>query len=435
MPDTLDTSEVGQSPANPTRDGEAKRAPIGSGTDEDKETASLGGAELDLLIKESAPNDLGDLDTNTMAGNEIDRLLAEVKKHGKADSEKPPPVAAQRSTRVGWAPLPKKTEADRIETPVVDPSDEALRGSQQTIPAPPPQSESMKATKEVEKVVIPTAARRSDMPPSMAEAPEPTPIPKVGLRGLRESNGVAPAPQMTPDTEREVRAAEAMMREGGARRRKIGAGVAVTVALGAAVFVVKLAAYDPREELEDAAPAPLATTASAPSIVATTAPSPTAATTATAIATKSADAAKAESDARAALTRFGDGLRECVKHAIGVLPGSSPAVPSAPSALKGAGYTPLASDFRTPVWMCAKMHVDAPMRFVLQWQSIKPETQGQAVAWIDADGDGTVDEALVLRATLKSRGVAEMGAVETLDKSTPILSVQSHPASNNDSVY
>ena len=120
----------------------------------------------------------------------------------------------------------------------------------------------------------------------------------------------------------------------------------------------------------------------------------------------------------------------------GVLPGSSPPVPSSPAALKGEGYTPGVLELRTPVWTCTKLRLDPPMHFLLQWQSTKPGSEGVAIAWIDADGDGAIDRALAFHATLKTRGLAEMGPIEPIDKATPVLPIRDRPAGPSpDSVY
>ncbi len=67
----------------------------------------------------------------------------------------------------------------------------------------------------------------------------------------------------------------------------------------------------------------------------------------------------------------------------------------------GAGYTALAADWKTAVWSCAKFKLDAPMRFQLQWQIVKPNVEGLGLAWIDDDGDGDPDRAIGFRATAK----------------------------------
>jgi hypothetical protein len=402
-----------------------------SASEDEKETASLGGDELDLLLKESATKELGDLDTNTMASTEMDRLLAEVKTHQKSDR----PIGRGRSS----SQPPPSPLGPFARSPSAPPE-----STKQTRPAPPP--EAAKATREVERIEIPAEARRSDLPPSpeaeaaYREIMRPigkSPPPKVGLHGLRATEPMPSPPPvastMAPETEAEVRAAEAAMRQGGARRRWIGALIACAIAFAGVVFVVRLMAYDPHAE-EDTA---TATTALAPATAPGTATSPAAAT---AIAAAPVTVSRARVDARAALEHFSDGLRDCVRKSIGVLPGSSPAMPVSPAMLKGAGYTPTFPELRSPVFICAKLKVDAPIRFSLQWQSIKAGVEGQAVAWIDDDGDGTIDAALAFHATLKSHGVVESTAVEPIDKATPAVAVASggreRPAAPSaDSVY
>src|SRR5262249_10676647 len=119
-------------------------------------------------------------------------------------------------------------------------------------------------------------------------------------------------------------------------------------------------------------------------------------------AAQSSAASEPGAAAREALERFGSGLRTCVEHQIGVLPGTSPAVPGPAASLRGR-YQSTPGDWRTPVWACTKFQVSEPQAFQIQWQQTKRNTEGLAVAWIDEDHDGKPDRALSFRAVLKKR--------------------------------
>jgi hypothetical protein len=128
-----------------------------------------------------------------------------------------------------------------------------------------------------------------------------------------------------------------------------------------------------------------------------------------------------EVEVREALTRLRDGVQGCVKSNIGVLPGTSPAIPSKIAAAGGAtGYASTIADWRTPVWSCARFSMSRPQRFQIQWQQQKVRTQGMGVAWIDENGDGKADRALGFRGTLKKRGEVELGEIEPIDASHPV---------------
>ena len=123
----------------------------------------------------------------------------------------------------------------------------------------------------------------------------------------------------------------------------------------------------------------------------------------------------AEIDARTALTRLRGGMGDCVRRAIGSLPGSSPAVPLTMKQTSGAGYTAVPADWRTAVWSCARFRHDAPMQFQVQWQSVKPGAEALGLAWVDDDGDGEPDRAFGFRATAKGAHDVELGEVEPVE--------------------
>jgi hypothetical protein len=130
-----------------------------------------------------------------------------------------------------------------------------------------------------------------------------------------------------------------------------------------------------------------------------------------------------EVEARKALSKLRDGMGDCVRHVIGSLPGSSPAVPAAMKQASGAGYTALPADWKTAVWSCAKFRVDAPMQFQLQWQSAKPGAEAMGLAWIDDDGNGEPDRVLGFRATAKPTRDVDFGEIAPMEM-RPVLPVR-----------
>jgi hypothetical protein len=127
-------------------------------------------------------------------------------------------------------------------------------------------------------------------------------------------------------------------------------------------------------------------------------------------------ATDSEAAARKALETFAEGLKKCVGETIGVLPGTSPPVPSALGFLKNGPYRPGIKDFDSSVYNCADFKLTAPMPFVFQWQADGTRGQkGAALAFLDDDRDGKVDRVIGFEAKLAKRKVAEIGPIETMD--------------------
>jgi hypothetical protein len=131
-----------------------------------------------------------------------------------------------------------------------------------------------------------------------------------------------------------------------------------------------------------------------------------------------------EADARAALSRLRDGVATCVRDVIGVLPGTSPAVPLAFTALKRGGYKASPRDFRSPVFACVKYRESGPQRFQLQWQLTAPPGEGRGVAWLDDNGDGKPDRALAFRAALVRKNEVDLGEIGPLAQVPPVMKVK-----------
>jgi hypothetical protein len=126
-----------------------------------------------------------------------------------------------------------------------------------------------------------------------------------------------------------------------------------------------------------------------------------------------------DEEVRAALGKLREGIRTCVK-TIGVLPGSSPAVPARLAQLSAGAYASTPGEWKTPVWACSRFSMDRAQRFQLQWQQDKVRSKGMAVAWMDGDGDGKADRAFAFRATLKQKGEVEVGEIEPIAPDRPL---------------
>jgi hypothetical protein len=62
-----------------------------------------------------------------------------------------------------------------------------------------------------------------------------------------------------------------------------------------------------------------------------------------------------------------------------------------------------------------------PMQFQLQWQYVKPNTEGTAVAWIDQDRDGVADRALGFSITIGPSGAPILGDIKPIAAATPVI--------------
>lgn len=126
----------------------------------------------------------------------------------------------------------------------------------------------------------------------------------------------------------------------------------------------------------------------------------------------------AEAAARAALWRFGEGVRACAVNVIGELPGTAPAIPPSFSQLKAGPYTSGPNDYRSPVYSCTNFRQSEPQAFQIQWQVFKGGNDGMAIAWLDQNGDGAADRALGLRVRFVKKGEVTIG--EQIDVLEPL---------------
>jgi hypothetical protein len=134
------------------------------------------------------------------------------------------------------------------------------------------------------------------------------------------------------------------------------------------------------------------------------------------------DSAGAEAAARAALAKLRDGIGTCVKDVIGVLPGTSPAVPTTMKIMKNGVYATLATDYRSPVFTCAHYQQTDPQPYQLQWQhGAAAANEGTGVAWIDTNGDGEPDRAFGFTAKLVKKREVTLGEIGPLDPMPKLL--------------
>jgi hypothetical protein len=128
-----------------------------------------------------------------------------------------------------------------------------------------------------------------------------------------------------------------------------------------------------------------------------------------------------EGEARRALARFRDGIGACSRDVIGVLPGTSPPVPGTMTLMKNGVYASALSDWRTPVYTCAKYSETAPQPFQIQWQRGATPNDGLGVAWIDDDRDNKPDRAFGFTARLVKKKEVTFGEIVPLSPVPKVL--------------
>jgi hypothetical protein len=213
----------------------------------------------------------------------------------------------------------------------------------------------------------------------------------------------------------------------------LGGASLLAVALGTVLFGLR-----PRMNIDPSAdataapsPPPAASTAPAPSRTAAPSSTPAVpvkntapANTTAAPAPSGAPPGSREADARAALAKLRDGVGVCVRDVIGVLPGTSPAVPGNFAKVGRGAYKSTVHDFRSPVFACVNYKQPGTQRFQIQWQMVSHPGEGRGVAWIDENGDGKADRAFAFRAALTGKNQVDLGEIGPLDPLPPVMKPQ-----------
>lgn len=391
----------GRSPIRPKPSPDEVTDPVEAEHELDIETSSLAARELDALLRE---DEKFRSTTVEITAPELDALLEKTR---PARVTAPPPSRPLMTTQPydevtacalldkdAASPEPPRTEANA--------DDDAPAIETETSVSSDDDAEPIDFGDEPEPAAAAKAA--PIVPAARTSAPASQSIPPAGPVSATPPFSTAPLPSPA-----RASLPSAGMEWPGENERKrktrmviggIGALAAITI-----LYLV-LAESEP-------APAP-----AAPAVVDAPTPPP---------AAPAASAPKpqslAEIDARKALSRLRDGMGDCVRRAIGSLPGSSPAVPPTMKQTSGVGYTAVAADWRTAVWSCAKFRHDAPMQFQVQWQSVKPGAEAMGLAWVDDDGDGEPDRAFGFRATAKGTRDVDLGEVGPVEM-RPVLPVR-----------
>jgi hypothetical protein len=353
--------------------------------DLDETTAQISAQDLDALLAKARPVPAPPAPRRTLTTQPYDEVTAYVLLD--KDTASPEPPGARDEALDDDAPdIEAIDEGDEVELSDDDveapPNPRWLTSTPiLATPVPVPVAESSAPASQS----IPPAGPSSTSPPASSPQATQMPMPPAAAR------------ESLPSTNMEWPGAQDRKR----RTRMVVGAVGAVAAIG----ILYLA-------FTEAEPAPIAPT---PAVVEPAPPPPAP------IAPK--PQSPAEIEARKALSRLREGMGDCVRKAIGSLPGSSPAVPPTLKQASGAGYTALPGDWKTAVWSCSKFRIDAPMAFQLQWQSVKPGAEAVGLAWIDDDGDGEPDRAFGFKAIAKGARDVDLGDVGPMEM-RPVLPVR-----------
>jgi hypothetical protein len=371
----------------------------------DIETSSLAARELARLLDQD-DMDFGST-TVRIDARELDALLDQARpEHERRVQNRPvpaPPPSRPMLTTQPYDAVTAYALLDKDDVPLEPPTDapdaddlvEAEDDDDDLEPTSGPvDAEPIAPVIEAEAeaaVALPAAP--------IVAAPAPPPLstpPAVSAWASASTTTPLPAPIASSPARASLPSAAAPWADEDARKRRSRMVVAIVGVL-AAMGLVYLVVTEP-----DATP---------------TAPAPTAAVPVPPPPAPSAPAPQslAEIDARTALTHLREGMGDCVRRAIGSLPGSSPAVPATMKQTSGIGYTATPADWKTAVWSCAKFRHDAPMQFQIQWQSLKPGLEAVGLAWIDDNGDGEADRVLGFHATAKGAHDVDLGEIAPME--------------------
>ncbi len=376
----------------------------------DIETSSLAARELARLLDQD-DMDFGST-TVRIDARELDALLDQARpEHERRLQNRPvpaPPPSRPMQTTLPYDAVTAYALLDKDDVPLepttgAPDADDLVDAEDDDEDDLEPISGPVDAEPIAPVIEAPRAFAPSVAPIVAMPAPPLSTPPAVSAWASASTTTPLPAPIGAPPARASLPSVTAQWPDEDARKRRSRMVVAIVGVL-AAMGLVYLVVTEP-----DAAP-----TAPAPT-VAVAVPLPPA-------AAAPASRSLAEIDARKALTRLRDGMGDCVRRAIGSLPGSSPAVPATMKQTSGIGYTAAPTDWKTAVWSCAKFRHDAPMQFQVQWQSLKPGLEADGLAWIDDNGDGEPDRVLGFHATAKGAHDVDLGEIEPMEM-RPVVAV------------
>ena len=335
--------------------------------------------EMTELVQGSRPPE--EADTASLGGAEMDALLA-----GERASARPAAAPASPAR-------PAFTERPRISVPPAEPT--VVLAPQLTAPAAPPAVEPPPAPAPAAVAAVMQHAR--------TEAASPFEATRVGTSYMTKQPRVAAEPPKT--------------------LLAVGIGAIVLVVVGAVIFFAARGGAEPSASGAQTTATPVA---SGLPVVGTTATpvgsgSPVVGTTATPVASGPPAVSGPEAEARAALARLRDGIGTCVRDVIGVLPGTSPAIPSLMATLKKTAYQSVPRDYRSPVFSCTKFRESDLQRYQIQWQLVTRPSEGRGVAWLDDDDDGRADRAFAFRAALIGKNQVELGEIGPITPVPPVM--------------
>ncbi len=334
--------------------------------------------EMTELVEGSRPPE--EADTASLGGAEMDALLA-----GERASAQPAAAPAR----------PAFAERPRISVPPAEPT--VVLAPQLTAPAAPPAVEPPAAPAPAPAVVA------AVMQHARTEAASPFEATRVGTSYMTKQPRVAAEPPKT--------------------LLGVGVGAIVLVVVGAVIFFATRGGADPSAAAAQTTATPVG---SGSPVVGTTATpvgsgSPVVGATATPVGSGSSAVSGPEAEARAALARLRDGIGICVRDVIGVLPGTSPAIPSLMATLKKTAYQSVPRDYRSPVFSCTKFRESDLQRYQIQWQLVTRPSEGRGVAWLDDDDDGRADRAFAFRAALIGKNQVELGEIGPITPVPPVM--------------
>jgi hypothetical protein len=380
---------------------------------EDLETAALDGAQMDALLSDKARRG-NEQATGEIGREQMDAMLSQERAIStRARPAAAPPISA---APIDDAQIDALFSEERPREAPTLPSHHAEAQASRAAPYAAPQASraapyvAPQASRPDATIALPMAlAQPPPMPPMPWAAPASPARPAAPAAPGQAAAPLAQVRATAPARDDTLRTQPPPVRPRSAVPGvfiAVGGATLLAVLVGAVLF-----SYLRPEPPASASSGGSAAPASPASPSGATAASPSGASSSAA----SPKAASPEAEARAALARLRDGIGGCVREVIGVLPGTSPAVPSSLSLMQGGVYKSLARDFRSPVFACAKYKETEPQRFQIQWQIVGQPSEGRGVAWLDDDNDGKPDRAFGFRAALTRKNEVDLGEVGPIE--------------------